>query len=110
MPSPPTPAVRRLLHLVPVRVRHYWKLLAGCVALVAVLTLVVSAVRVQPYVTSSSDETGDEIIENVAGTVDLFDGDSEVVTATRPLPTPQWASSASLPPARRPCRVIGEAR
>jgi len=74
MPPPPTPAGRRLLHLIPVRVRHYWKLLAGCVALVAVLTLVVSTVRVQPYVTSSSDETGDEVTQNIAGTVDLFDG------------------------------------
>ena len=73
MPAPPESRRRRLLHRIPVRVRHYWKLLAGCVALVAVLTLVVSTVRVQPYVTSTSDESGDEVTQDVAGTTDLFD-------------------------------------
>ena len=73
MPAPPETYGRRLLHRIPVRVRHYWKLLVGCVALVAVLTLVVSTVRVQPYVTSSSDESGDEITQDIAGATDLFD-------------------------------------
>jgi spore coat protein CotH len=73
MPAPPASPGRRLLHRIPVRVRHYWKLLAGGVALVAVLTLVVSTERVQPYVTSTSDESGDEVTQDVAGTTDLFD-------------------------------------
>ena len=73
MPAPPTSPGRRLLHRIPVRVRHYWKLLAGGVALLAALTLVLSTVRVQPYVTSASDESGDEITQDVAGTTDLFD-------------------------------------
>ena len=73
MPAPPQSPGRRLLHRLPVRVRHYWKLLAGCVVLVAVLTLVVSTVRVQPYVTSTSDESGDEITQDIAGATDLFD-------------------------------------
>ena len=73
MPAPPTSLGRRLLHRIPVRVRHYWKLVGGCVALIAVLTLVVSTVRVQPYVTSTSDASGDEITQNIAGTTDLFD-------------------------------------
>jgi spore coat protein CotH len=65
--------VRRLRHRIPVRVRHYWKLLAGCLALVLVLTVVVSTVRVQPYVTSRDDRAGDEITQDIAGTTDLFD-------------------------------------
>jgi spore coat protein CotH len=73
MPAPSPSPGRRLLHRIPVRVRHYWKLLAGCVALVAVLTLVVSTVRVQPYVTSASDESGDEVTQNITGVTDLFD-------------------------------------
>ena len=73
MPEPPTSLGRRLLHRLPVRVRHYWKLLAGSLAFLAVLTFVVSTVRVQPYVTSVSDESGDDVIQGVAGTTDLFD-------------------------------------
>jgi len=60
-------------HRIPVRVRHYWKLLAGCAAFLAVLTLVFSTVRVQPYVTSTSAESGDQVTQDVAGTKDLFD-------------------------------------
>jgi spore coat protein CotH len=73
MPAPPTSRGRRLLHRLPVRVRHYWKLLAGCAALVVVLTVVVSTVRVQPYVTSRGDRAGDEVIQDIAGTTELFD-------------------------------------
>ncbi|MCA2211253.1 CotH kinase family protein [Jidongwangia harbinensis] len=73
MTPPRYSAGRRLLHRVPVRVRHYWKLLAGCVAFVVALTVVFSTVRIQPYVTSGSDVTGDQITQDVAGSVDLFD-------------------------------------
>jgi spore coat protein CotH len=83
MPAPPTPLGRRLLRRIPVRVRHYWKLLAGCIALVLVLTVVVSTVRVQPYVTSASKESGDEVTQNIAGTTDLFDArTAHTVTVT----------------------------
>src|SRR5688500_1560029 len=66
-----------LKHRIPVRVRHYWKLLAGCVAFLAVLTVVVSTVRVQPYVTSRSDAAADQVTQDIAGTVDLFDSSVE---------------------------------
>ncbi|GGM08724.1 CotH kinase family protein [Micromonospora yangpuensis] len=67
------PPRRRLRHRIPVRLRHYWKLLAGCVAFLAVVAVVFSTVRVQPYVTSSSDGEGDVVTQNIAGTRDLFD-------------------------------------
>jgi spore coat protein CotH len=62
-----------LKHRIPVRIRHYWKLPAGCVAFLAVLTVVVSTVRVQPYVTSRSDAAADQVTQDISGTVDLFD-------------------------------------
>ena len=60
-------------HRIPVRIRHYWKLLAGCAAFVVALTVVFSTVRVQPYVFSSSDASGDEVTQDIAGSIDLFD-------------------------------------
>nr|BFE59428.1 CotH kinase family protein [Dactylosporangium thailandense] len=65
--------LRRLRYRIPVRVRHYWKLLAVCAAVVAVLATVLSTVRVAPLVTSTSDENGDQVTQNVRGTRDLFD-------------------------------------
>ncbi|MFI7523236.1 CotH kinase family protein [Micromonospora globbae] len=63
----------RLRHRIPVRVRHYWRFLAGCLAFLLVLTVAVSTVRIRPYVTSGSDTGGDQVTQDVAGTVDLFD-------------------------------------
>ncbi|GAB3146122.1 CotH kinase family protein [Micromonospora sonneratiae] len=65
--------IRRLKHRVPVRLRHYWKLLVVCVAFLTVLTLVFGSGRVRPYVTSASDATGDEVTIDIAGGRDLFD-------------------------------------
>ncbi|MER5458074.1 CotH kinase family protein [Micromonospora sp. NPDC002389] len=62
----------RLKHRIPVRVRHYWKFLAGCVAFLLVLTVTLSTVRIRPYVTSSA-VGGDLVTQDIAGTVDLFD-------------------------------------
>ncbi|GGN05771.1 spore coat protein CotH [Actinoplanes campanulatus] len=64
---------RRLVHRIPVRVRHYWKLLATCAATLLAFTVVFSTVRVAPLVTSASDESGDEVSVNIAGATDLFD-------------------------------------
>ncbi|MFC0030271.1 CotH kinase family protein [Micromonospora chaiyaphumensis] len=61
------------MHRVPVRVRHYWKLLATCAAFVVICALVFSTVRVAPLVTSSSDQTTDRVTQDIAGTTDLFD-------------------------------------
>ncbi|MEV0326869.1 CotH kinase family protein [Micromonospora echinospora] len=73
MPALQVTPGRRLIRRIPVRVRHHWKLLAGCVAFGLVLTVVFSTVRVQPYVTSSSDVSSDEVTQDIAGTRDLFD-------------------------------------
>ncbi|MBW6433867.1 CotH kinase family protein [Actinoplanes hulinensis] len=64
---------RRLVHRIPVRVRHYWKLLATCAATLLAFTVVFSTVRVAPLVTSAGDESGDEVSVNIAGATDLFD-------------------------------------
>ncbi|MEV6300554.1 CotH kinase family protein [Actinoplanes sp. NPDC051861] len=57
----------------PVRVRHYWKLLVVCAAVPTVLVVLFSTVRVAPLVTSTSSASGDRITQDVAGTEDLFD-------------------------------------
>ncbi|GAA1611440.1 CotH kinase family protein [Actinoplanes couchii] len=64
---------RRLVHRIPVRVRHYWKLLATCAATLLAFAVVFSTVRVAPLVTSASDENGDKVTVDIAGTTDLFD-------------------------------------
>lgn len=63
---------RRVLWRLPVRVRHYWKLLVVCVAFVVACAVVFSAVRVTPLVTSASDNGGDQVTQNILGTADLF--------------------------------------
>jgi spore coat protein CotH len=64
---------RRVLHRIPVRVRHYWKLLATCAAFLVACAVVFSTVRVTPLVTSASDDTPDRVTHNFTGTTDLFD-------------------------------------
>ena len=73
MTPPPTPPGRRLVHRVPVRVRHYWRLLVTCAAFVVVCAVVFSTVRVTPLVTSSSDSSADKVTQDITGTTDLFD-------------------------------------
>jgi spore coat protein CotH len=62
-----------MLHRLPVRVRHYWKLLVVCAAFLVVCGLVFSTVRVAPLVTSASANDGDQVTQDIAGTTDLFD-------------------------------------
>ncbi|GAB3853971.1 CotH kinase family protein [Dactylosporangium cerinum] len=64
---------QRLLHRIPVRIRHYWKLLAVCAAFLVACAVVFSTVRVAPLVTSASDNNGDQVTQDVAGSTDLFD-------------------------------------
>jgi spore coat protein CotH len=70
-PAAPRPGPLR--RRIPVRLRHYWRLLAVCGAFLAVLTLVFGTERIRPYVTSASEQGGSEITVNIAGNRDLFD-------------------------------------
>ncbi|RRS00433.1 CotH kinase family protein [Glycomyces terrestris] len=63
---------KALRHRLPVSVRHYWKLVAGAIGLVAVLVLAVGTIRVSAVVTSDANE-GFVITADVQNTVDLFD-------------------------------------
>lgn len=72
MAADPGPPLTRLRHRVPVRVRHYWKLLATCVAAVAALVVLAGNVQVTPIVTSEA-AARDEVTFDVPGRVDLFD-------------------------------------
>ncbi|MEV4414749.1 CotH kinase family protein [Catellatospora sp. NPDC049609] len=69
----PRPPAGRLRHRIPVRVRHHWKLLAGCVAAVTALVLLAGNTQITPLVTSQAAAGHDEVVVDVAGTVDLFD-------------------------------------
>ncbi|MEV4280387.1 CotH kinase family protein [Actinoplanes xinjiangensis] len=64
---------RRLVHRIPVRVRHYWRLLATCAVTLLAFAVVFSTVRVAPLVTSSGSGEGGKVTVNIAGTTDLFD-------------------------------------
>jgi spore coat protein CotH len=56
----------------PVSLRHHWKLVAGSVGLIAVLTLAVGTVRATALVYSEANE-GFVVTDDIQGTVDLFD-------------------------------------
>jgi spore coat protein CotH len=71
--SPSSSLPRRLLHRLPVRVRHYWKLLVVCAAFLIICAVVFSTMRVTPLVTSASDNDADQVTQDIAGTTDLFD-------------------------------------
>ncbi|MGW1777990.1 CotH kinase family protein [Streptomyces sp. NPDC002143] len=64
---------KRLVHRVPLRLRHHWKPAGLLAAGMAVLLIFFGDVRVTPFVTSASTADADEITENIAGAVDLFD-------------------------------------
>ncbi|NUR73814.1 MAG: spore coat protein CotH, partial [Hamadaea sp.] len=55
------------------RVRHYWKLLAVCGLSLVALVVLAGNVEIRPIVTSGGAGKSDDVVENVAGTVDLFD-------------------------------------
>ncbi|WP_212616005.1 CotH kinase family protein [Streptomyces zhaozhouensis] len=63
---------RRLRHRLPVRLRRHWPTLGALCATVLVLSLLVGAERVRPYVSSElvADET---VTNNIEGEGDLFD-------------------------------------
>ncbi|WP_112141367.1 CotH kinase family protein [Glycomyces dulcitolivorans] len=65
-------ARKKLRHRIPVSLRHYWKLIAGSVGLIAVLTLAVGTVRATALVYSDANE-GFVVTNDIQGTVDLFD-------------------------------------
>ncbi|GIE31665.1 hypothetical protein Ait01nite_047100 [Actinoplanes italicus] len=62
-----------MVHRIPVRIRHYWRLLATCAATLVAFAVVFSTVRVAPLVTSGGREDADRVTTDIAGTVDLFD-------------------------------------
>lgn len=76
-PDDETPATARrrtrIKHRIPVRIRHYWKLLAVVCAGLVVLLLVFGQARVRPYF-AAEPEPPTTVTENIAGTGDLFDG------------------------------------
>jgi spore coat protein CotH len=75
MTQPPTSLPRRLLHRVPVRVRHHWVLLVTCASFLVVCAVLMATVRVAPLVTSASDSSSDQVTADVAGTRSLFEAD-----------------------------------
>lgn len=62
----------KLHHRLPVRLRQYWRLIAGSVGLLLVLALVIGTVRVSALAYSDSNE-GFAVNYDIEGTVDLFD-------------------------------------
>ncbi|WP_405926729.1 CotH kinase family protein [Streptomyces sp. NBC_00035] len=66
-------APTRLVHRIPVRLRHHWKPAALLCVGLAVLLVFFGDARISPWVTSASAEDSDTITENIQGTVDLYD-------------------------------------
>ncbi|MEV7345228.1 CotH kinase family protein [Streptomyces sp. NPDC093544] len=66
-------APTRLVHRIPVRLRHQWKPAALLCVGLAVLLVFFGDARISPWVTSASAEDSDTITENILGTVDLYD-------------------------------------
>lgn len=69
------PPKRRLAHRLPVRLRQHWKVLALLVAVAIGLTATLGQTRIRPYITGDITIVQSEITDNIAGTIDLFDGD-----------------------------------
>jgi spore coat protein CotH len=65
--------MRRLKHRLPVRLRHHWKVVAACGIFFAVLVGLVGTSRVAPIVTSDERADADVVVQDIPGTVDLFD-------------------------------------
>ncbi|GFJ94905.1 hypothetical protein [Phytohabitans rumicis] len=66
--------MRRLLHRLPVRLRHHWKVVAACGLFFAALVGLAGTTRVTPIVTSDERAEAAVVTQDVTGTVDLFDG------------------------------------
>lgn len=69
MPAPKP----RLRHRIPVRLRHYWKLLAVLAVVIVGAGVLFGGVRIRPYITGDTALITSEITDNIAGTVDLYD-------------------------------------
>lgn len=74
-------AHRRLIHRLPVRLRHYWKTVAAVAAGFLAVILVFGGYTVRPYITSQlvSDDT---VTNDITGEGDLFDGKSHSIEIT----------------------------
>lgn len=64
---------KRLRHRIPVRLRHYWKLVVASVAFVVVLAGVFGTGMIRPYTTSAAHAAPEVVTQDIAGTKDLFD-------------------------------------
>ncbi|WEH36708.1 CotH kinase family protein [Streptomyces sp. AM 4-1-1] len=71
--SPERPRGRRLRDRIPVRLRHHWKPPVALCAGMAVLLYFFGDARVAPFVTSSSAAEADRVVQDVRGTVGLYD-------------------------------------
>jgi spore coat protein CotH len=64
---------RKLRHRIPVRLRHYWKLVATTGAVLAALIGVFGSSTVHPYISSTERAAAVTITENIEGTRNLLD-------------------------------------
>jgi spore coat protein CotH len=65
--------MRRLRYRIPVRLRHYWKLVAFSVVLILAMMTVFGSGMIRPYSSSADAAAAEVVIENIEGEVDLFD-------------------------------------
>lgn len=68
-----SPPKRRFAHRIPLRLRHYWKLLALFVVAIFALVGIFGPSRLHPFITGDATVMAAEITDNIVGTVDLFD-------------------------------------
>lgn len=64
--------MRRLIHRLPVRLRHHWKLPAAFAGFLLALGLVAGTVRITPIVAAGGSEVQATAAQDVAGTSDLW--------------------------------------
>lgn len=62
-----------LRHRIPVRLRHYWKLVAGTCAFLLVLAGAFGTGMIRPYSTSAAAAATAVVVEDIEGEKDLFD-------------------------------------
>ncbi|MBT8224153.1 MAG: spore coat protein CotH [Dactylosporangium sp.] len=65
--------LRRIRHRIPGSLRHRWKLVALCCAVLVGLGVGAADARIRPYVLGDQRQAADLVTEDIAGTVDLFD-------------------------------------
>ncbi|MEV5407854.1 CotH kinase family protein [Thermopolyspora sp. NPDC052614] len=75
---------RRLRHRIPVSLRHNWRLVALCVAFLAICGGVFGTGTIRPYVVEASAAGAEPVVvQDIAGKKDLFDGStSHEITLT----------------------------